>query len=221
MGGVIGALLAFVIRAPAVLSRLPAVQGLVSPPLPATWRKVQLPRFTVEALLCVVAGLGLSLLGLDENLASGLLFLWTGRHGAAASSRSAPTGRRRRRAGMTPATVQEDEGADRLIHEPARRVIMTILAAWTAPTSSTCCAKPACSKGNLSSHLAKLEAGGYVEIEKTFRGKVPLTICRMTEGGAGVPPLSRLPEEGRRQHDVADARRREGTSTTAHRDRQA
>ena len=38
-------------------------------------------------------------------------------------------------------------------------------------------------KGNLSVHLSKLEEAGYIAIEKTFRGKYPLTICRLTEPG--------------------------------------
>ena len=38
-------------------------------------------------------------------------------------------------------------------------------------------------KGNVSSHLAKLEAAGYVEIEKTYRGKVPMTLLRLTRTG--------------------------------------
>jgi len=38
-------------------------------------------------------------------------------------------------------------------------------------------------KGNLSSHLARLEEAGYVEIEKTYRGKVPLTLLRLTHPG--------------------------------------
>ena len=38
-------------------------------------------------------------------------------------------------------------------------------------------------KGNLSVHLSKLEQAGYIAIEKTFRGKYPLTICRLTEQG--------------------------------------
>jgi DNA-binding MarR family transcriptional regulator len=36
---------------------------------------------------------------------------------------------------------------------------------------------------NLSSHLAKLETAGYVKIEKTYRGKIPLTICQLTPAG--------------------------------------
>jgi len=38
-------------------------------------------------------------------------------------------------------------------------------------------------KGNLSSHLARLEEAGYVEIEKTYRGKVPMTLLRLTRKG--------------------------------------
>jgi DNA-binding MarR family transcriptional regulator len=41
-------------------------------------------------------------------------------------------------------------------------------------------------KGNLSSHLARLEEAGYVEIEKTYRGKVPLTLLRLTRAGGAA-----------------------------------
>jgi len=39
------------------------------------------------------------------------------------------------------------------------------------------------SDGNLSTHLTKLEAGGLIEIHKTFLGKKPHTSCRITPGG--------------------------------------
>jgi DNA-binding MarR family transcriptional regulator len=38
-------------------------------------------------------------------------------------------------------------------------------------------------KGNLSSHLSRLEEAGYVAIEKTFDGKTPRTICSLTAAG--------------------------------------
>jgi len=41
-------------------------------------------------------------------------------------------------------------------------------------------------KGNLSVHLSKLEEAGYMAIQKTFRGKYPLTICRLTAKGKQV-----------------------------------
>jgi len=38
-------------------------------------------------------------------------------------------------------------------------------------------------KGNLSSHLVRLEDAGYVHIEKMFREKVPLALCSLTDTG--------------------------------------
>ena len=37
--------------------------------------------------------------------------------------------------------------------------------------------------GNLSVQIDKLSAAGYIEVEKTFRGKKPCTLCRMTDKG--------------------------------------
>jgi DNA-binding MarR family transcriptional regulator len=44
-------------------------------------------------------------------------------------------------------------------------------------------AETALTKGNLSGHLSKLEEAGYVEVEKTYRGKIPLTLLRLTRHG--------------------------------------
>ncbi|MBN1152401.1 MAG: transcriptional regulator [Dehalococcoidia bacterium] len=37
--------------------------------------------------------------------------------------------------------------------------------------------------GNLTSHLARLEAAGYIATEKTFIGRKPHTLVRMTDEG--------------------------------------
>lgn len=37
--------------------------------------------------------------------------------------------------------------------------------------------------GNLSVQLDKLEKAGYIAVEKSFRGKRPLTTCRITKKG--------------------------------------
>jgi DNA-binding MarR family transcriptional regulator len=84
---------------------------------------------------------------------------------------------------MTPVDATGPGEMDRLIHEPARRVIATILYAAESADFLYLLRETGLSKGNLSSHLAKLEAAGYVGIEKTYRGKVPLTVCRLTERG--------------------------------------
>ncbi len=72
---------------------------------------------------------------------------------------------------------------NRVIHEPARLLITTILYALETADFLYLLRESGLSKGNLSSHLSRLEAAGYVSIEKTFRGKIPLTICRLTDSG--------------------------------------
>jgi DNA-binding transcriptional ArsR family regulator len=72
---------------------------------------------------------------------------------------------------------------DRVIHEPARLLITTILYAVETADFLYLLRESGLSKGNLSSHLSRLEAAGYVSIEKTFRGKIPLTITRLTGSG--------------------------------------
>lgn len=72
---------------------------------------------------------------------------------------------------------------DRLIHEPARLMLVTILSAVEQADFRYLQRETCLSKGNLSSHLAKLEQAGYVQIEKTYRGKIPLTLCHLTPAG--------------------------------------
>lgn len=72
---------------------------------------------------------------------------------------------------------------DRLVHEPARLLIMTILSTAASADFLFLQRETGLTKGNLSAHLSKLEEAGYVQIEKTFKGKLPLTICRLTIGG--------------------------------------
>ena len=68
---------------------------------------------------------------------------------------------------------------DRLIHEPARLLIVAILEAVESADFLYLQRETGLTRGNLSSHLAKLEEAGYVRIEKTYQGKTPLTICHL------------------------------------------
>ena len=72
---------------------------------------------------------------------------------------------------------------DRLIHEPARLVIVAILSSVDSADFLYLQRETGLTKGNLSSHLSKLEEAQYVTIEKTYQGKTPLTICRLTTQG--------------------------------------
>ena len=72
---------------------------------------------------------------------------------------------------------------DRLIHEPARLLIVTILSTVESADFLFLQRETDLTKGNLSAHLSKLENAGYVNIEKTFKGKLPLTVCKLTVAG--------------------------------------
>jgi DNA-binding MarR family transcriptional regulator len=72
---------------------------------------------------------------------------------------------------------------NRLIHEPARLVIMTILYAVDSADFLYLLRETRLTKGNLSAHLSRLEEAGYIKIEKGFRGKVPRTTCHLTSTG--------------------------------------
>jgi DNA-binding transcriptional ArsR family regulator len=73
---------------------------------------------------------------------------------------------------------------DRLIHEPARLLIVTILSTVESADFLFLQRETGLTRGNLSAHLSKLEEAGYVRIQKTFKGKLPLTVCKLTASGS-------------------------------------
>ena len=72
---------------------------------------------------------------------------------------------------------------NRVIHEPGRLMIIALLAVVKECDFLYLLHETEMNKGNLSSHLARLEEARYVEIEKTYRGKVPQTLLRLTRSG--------------------------------------
>jgi DNA-binding transcriptional ArsR family regulator len=76
---------------------------------------------------------------------------------------------------------------NRLIHEPARLAILTALSACEEADFVFLQNVSGLTKGNLSSHLSKLERAGLVQIIKRFEGKQPVTYIRLTpEGREGL-----------------------------------
>jgi DNA-binding transcriptional ArsR family regulator len=75
------------------------------------------------------------------------------------------------------------EDVDRIIHEPARLTIMALLSGAEEADFIFLMRETGLTKGNLSSHLGRLEDAAYIEIEKKFRGKIPLTVLRITPKG--------------------------------------
>lgn len=74
-------------------------------------------------------------------------------------------------------------GLNKLIHEPARLAICTALASCERADFLYLLRLTELSKGNLSAHLAKLEAGGIITIEKSFKGRIPRTQIALTDIG--------------------------------------
>lgn len=72
---------------------------------------------------------------------------------------------------------------DRKIHEPARLAIVMLLYVVEEANFLYIMNQTRLTKGNLSSHLSKLEEAGYVAVEKTIEGKTTCTLCRLTEMG--------------------------------------
>lgn len=72
---------------------------------------------------------------------------------------------------------------DRLIHEPGRLAIMTILSSVKAADFVFLQRTTGLTKGNLSSHLTKLEEAGLVRIEKRFVLKKPNTNVELKPEG--------------------------------------
>lgn len=72
---------------------------------------------------------------------------------------------------------------DKIIHEPARLLIVSFLALLEEADFLFLLRETELTRGNLSSHLGKLENAGYVEVEKKFVKKKPQTIYRLTQDG--------------------------------------
>lgn len=86
-------------------------------------------------------------------------------------------------------TANEQSGAglivdvDPVVHAPARLAIMTALAVVERADFAFLQRQTGLTRGNLSSHLSKLEGAGYIIVQKTFCRRMPRTLLRLTERG--------------------------------------
>lgn len=72
---------------------------------------------------------------------------------------------------------------DRLVHEPARFQVMALLYVVDGADFIFIMQQLGLTWGNLSAHIAKLEEGGYVNVEKGYKGKRPQTMLSLTKQG--------------------------------------
>ncbi len=74
-------------------------------------------------------------------------------------------------------------GLDSLLHSELRLAVMSILIGVESADFTFIREQTGATAGNLSVQLDKLSAAGYIAVEKTFRGKMPRTVCRITPVG--------------------------------------
>lgn len=81
------------------------------------------------------------------------------------------------------AAAKPHDRIDETIHQRTRLAIMATLAGVESLEFSELKANLGLTDGNLSTHLAALERAGYVRIDKSYRGKKPLTTVAQTPKG--------------------------------------
>ena len=72
---------------------------------------------------------------------------------------------------------------DPLLHAELRLAIMSLLISAEEAEFPYIKEQTGATAGNLSVQVDKLSNAGYIEVKKTFKGKRPCTICRITEKG--------------------------------------
>lgn len=72
---------------------------------------------------------------------------------------------------------------DRILHEPARLQIMAYLFVLESADFLFLLRRTGLTKGNVSSHVRKLEDAGYVNVEKRFVERYPVTTYSLTAEG--------------------------------------
>jgi DNA-binding transcriptional ArsR family regulator len=76
-----------------------------------------------------------------------------------------------------------DTDPDRIIHEPARLKIVSVLSVVVSADFTYLIGVTGLSRGNLSVQLSRLQEAGYVTIDKVFVGKTPRTTVTLTDEG--------------------------------------
>ena len=70
-----------------------------------------------------------------------------------------------------------------MLHADLRLAVMSLLISAEEAEFPYIKEQTGATAGNLSVQIDKLSAAGYIDVEKTFKGKRPCTICRMTDKG--------------------------------------
>ena len=72
---------------------------------------------------------------------------------------------------------------DPLLHSQLRLAVTSLLISVDSAEFTFIKEKTNSTAGNLSVQLDKLNEAGYISVEKSFRGKKPVTTCKITRKG--------------------------------------
>lgn len=72
---------------------------------------------------------------------------------------------------------------DPLLHSELRLAVMSILLDVPEADFVYLKAQTGATSGNLSVQIDKLQQAGYIEVSKGFKGKMPQTLCQITDKG--------------------------------------
>lgn len=72
---------------------------------------------------------------------------------------------------------------DPLLHSQLRLAVVSLLLSVESAEFTFIKEKTGATAGNLSVQLDKLSQAGYIDVQKSFKGKKPLTTCRITKKG--------------------------------------
>ena len=75
---------------------------------------------------------------------------------------------------------------DPLLHSQLRLAVISILIGTEEADFVFIREKTNSTAGNLSVQIEKLHEAGYISVEKSFRGKMPRTTCRITPAGVAA-----------------------------------
>ncbi len=84
---------------------------------------------------------------------------------------------------MDEKTLNQVTDIDKVVHEPARLLLLAYLSFLESADFIFLMNQTGLTRGNLSSHLTKLEGAGYIDVSKEFVNKIPRTMLRITEKG--------------------------------------
>ena len=72
---------------------------------------------------------------------------------------------------------------DPAIHAPARLMILAYLGAVVSADFTFLLNQTGLTRGNLSTHIGRLEEEGYIEVKKEFVDRIPRTLYKLTSSG--------------------------------------